>query len=188
MTQLVEEHFFDIIKVFYLIVGHTHNPLDQWFSVLGKAIKKADFIGSVLALHELYKLAHREDTDKASTGAAKVVQMKTYHDWRAYYDPVRNENIHHYNIPHLFKFERDPQSGVGYMQYQLLSPPAGANWISKWLPPKLPLSPTNSEDVHLDRTGSIGLTKFMIFDGKENVCNALGIATDATIFDVITSN
>ena len=188
MTQLVEEHFFEIIEVFYLIVGHTHNPLDQWFSVLSKAIRKADFIGSVLALHEIYKLVHKEDTDKTINGAAKVIQLETYHDWRAYYDPVRNENIHHYNIPHLFKFERDPQSGVGYMQYQLLSPPSGAKWVSKWLPPKVSFSFADNEKENLDRTNSIELQKFMIFDGRENVCKALGVPTDATILDVMTSN
>ena len=61
MSQLVEECYFDKIEVFYLIVGHTHNILDQWFSVLSKAIRAADFIGSVLALHTLYKFAHDDD-------------------------------------------------------------------------------------------------------------------------------
>ena len=129
----MEEFYFDYILVIYLIVGHTHNPLDQWFSVLGKSIKNADFIGSVLALHELYKLLHKDDKEN---GAVRVVQLETYHDWRKYYNPVRNDAIHHYSIPHLFKFERDPKWNVCYMQYQVLRPPEGAQWINKWLPPR----------------------------------------------------
>ena len=64
----------------YLIVGHTHNALDQWFSVLGKAIKGADFIGSVAALHKLYRLAHRVDGGHDEEKAERVIQMTTYHD------------------------------------------------------------------------------------------------------------
>ena len=44
MSQLVEECYFEKIEVFYLIVGHTHNILDKWFSQLGKAVLAADFI------------------------------------------------------------------------------------------------------------------------------------------------
>ena len=40
IAYLVEMGVFDSIKVNYLIVGHTHELVDQWFSVLSKFIKR----------------------------------------------------------------------------------------------------------------------------------------------------
>ena len=36
----VEMGSFDKVKVSYLIVGHTHEIIDQWFSVIRKFVKK----------------------------------------------------------------------------------------------------------------------------------------------------
>jgi hypothetical protein len=102
MSQLVEECYFDKIEVFYLIVGHTHNILDQWFSVLSKSIRAADFIGSVLALHALYKIAH-DETEKGKR-PSDCYQLTTYRDYRKYYNPVRNVSIHNYGLLHRTKF------------------------------------------------------------------------------------
>ena len=37
---MVEIGVFDCVKVTYLIVGHTHNIVDQWFSLLSKLVKQ----------------------------------------------------------------------------------------------------------------------------------------------------
>jgi hypothetical protein len=44
-SALVELGYFDAIDTNLLIVGHTHSSIDQYFSVLSKAIKSAEFIG-----------------------------------------------------------------------------------------------------------------------------------------------
>jgi len=41
-------------------VGHTHNHLDQEFSVLSRPIFKAEFIASPDALLKLYSTAHKD--------------------------------------------------------------------------------------------------------------------------------
>ncbi len=132
MSQLVEECFFEKIEVFYLIVGHTHNILDQWFSQLGKAVQAADFIGSVLALHALYKLAH--DDDEKDKRPSECYQLTTYRDYRKYYNPVRNESIHNYLLPHRTKFELDKHFGSSYYQYMFQSPQYGAGYLETWHP------------------------------------------------------
>ena len=60
----MEECIFDGVELIFLIVGHTHNLLDQWFSVFSKAIKASSFVGSPLAMHELYTLVHNEEKNK----------------------------------------------------------------------------------------------------------------------------
>jgi hypothetical protein len=57
LSLLVEGKIFDRIYVNFLIVGHTHNSLDQFFSVLSAAIHKAKWIGSPLAFFHLVSTA-----------------------------------------------------------------------------------------------------------------------------------
>ena len=60
----MEECILDCVELIFLIVGHTQNLLDQWFSVLSKAIRASCFVGSALAMHELYTLVHNEEKNK----------------------------------------------------------------------------------------------------------------------------
>lgn len=64
IQKLVEEDLFDVVEVFFLIVGHTHASIDQYFSVLAKRIKDRSFIGSPLALQAL--LARTEEDQNLS--------------------------------------------------------------------------------------------------------------------------
>jgi hypothetical protein len=157
-----------------LIVGHTHNILDQWFSVLAKAIKGADFIGSVLALHALYRLAHSEE--EADKRPQHIYQLQTYHDWRRFYNPVRNDQIRNYGLPHRFRLTLDEFLKVAKMEYMMMSPPQGFKHIEKWLPSVL-------DRKSLSTHGSIPLAPLGIFDGPARVLQALGLK-DAALTDV----
>jgi len=57
-SLLVEGYNFDEIEIAFLIVGHTHASIDQYFSVISRSIKKATFIGTPLALLELIRRCH----------------------------------------------------------------------------------------------------------------------------------
>lgn len=61
LSMLLEEKFVDEITVGFLIVGHTHASIDQFFSTLSSLISKASFIGSPLALMNLF-LENKKDT------------------------------------------------------------------------------------------------------------------------------
>jgi hypothetical protein len=58
-SLLVESFVFDVIHVNFLIVGHTHSSIDQYFSVLTGSIKDAAYIASPLGLIELLKIDKR---------------------------------------------------------------------------------------------------------------------------------
>jgi hypothetical protein len=51
LSLLVEEEHFDLIHVNFLIVGHTHSSIDQFFSVLSGHIKNQPFIGTHLMIN-----------------------------------------------------------------------------------------------------------------------------------------
>jgi hypothetical protein len=170
LSHIIEDCYFDEIELFFLVVGHTHNILDQWFGVFARAIRKADFIGSVMALHALYKIAH---SSKVHHLRPKLVhQLEIYHDWVKFYAPVLNEDIKHFGIPLRWKFTRDPFYGVAKCQYLVFSPTAGLMHLEKWQPVEshLPDTPHN---------GSVELSLFMMFNGPETLYNAIGIDTSS---------
>ena len=109
MSLLVEAGYFTSLELFFLIAGHTHNPVDGWFSVLGRAIKDTDFIGSILAMQELFKYATiaDEESDTQQRECA-VVELKVYHDYNKFLRPVLNKEIKNYGLPHRFIFELHP--------------------------------------------------------------------------------
>ena len=166
LSHLVEDCYFDEIEMFFLVVGHTHNILDQWFSVLANAVGTANFIGSVLALHALYKLAHSDDASRCK----HVHQLETYHDWVKFYAPVANKDIHNYQIPLRWRVTRDKLLSVAKCDYQVVSPPAGMKHLERWQP-----EVSSIFDNKLD--GTVEMEMFMTLGGAETMFKAIGIDT-----------
>lgn len=171
LSETVEECYFDCIEVFFLLVGHTHNILDQWFGVLATAIQSANFIGSVLALHELYKIAHAESSKNLRP--KEVYQLEVYHDWRKRYAPVVNNEIHNYSVPLRWRLTRDQLLGVAKCDYQVVSPTAGFKHLERW-------QPESSQVFDGKIDGSVELTPFMTFNGPEALFSTIGIETTGT--------
>lgn len=88
-SMLIEAKIFDRIEVNFLIVGHTHSTIDQYFSVLSRAIGGANFVCSPLALAELFMTAHSE----ISKRPCFVKQIVVYYDYKAFFDPFINKKI-----------------------------------------------------------------------------------------------
>jgi hypothetical protein len=60
VSLLVENDFFDEIQLNFLIVGHTHASIDQYFSVLSNKISKTGFIATPEMLAFLVSTAHND--------------------------------------------------------------------------------------------------------------------------------
>lgn len=180
LSHLVEDCYFDEIEMFFFVVGHTHNILDQWFGVLARAIREANFIGSVFALHAIYKIAHDKKVEHLRP--KEVHLMETYHDWRKFYAPLLNEDIHHYLIPLRWKLTRDPILSVATAQYMVVSPTAGLTYLEKW-------QPVASNLGSLDDNGTVVLSLFDTYNGAEALFNAIGIntTTHTSTVDLLTA-
>ena len=90
-SLLVEGFIFDTIHVNFLIVGHTHSSIDQYFGVLTGAIKNAQFIASPLSLMELLKLAH--NVDSIARRPSVVRQILVYYDFKTAITPYLSTKI-----------------------------------------------------------------------------------------------
>ena len=141
---LVELGYFEKITVSFLIVGHTHASIDQYFSCLRKLIRRASFIASPLALHHLFSL------DKSSSETAKSrlrspyrppirqVQITFIRDYTAALAPYRSKFIKNYGIPYQFQFFM--HLGKCICQYKQFSTslewlPPIADYVSSTVPP-----------------------------------------------------
>ena len=90
-SLLVEQFVFDTIHVNFLIVGHTHSSIDQYFSVLTGAIKSSQFIASPLSLMELLKISHKIET--ISRRPSIVKQLTVYYDFKTAIQPYISKKI-----------------------------------------------------------------------------------------------
>ena len=103
-SLLVETMVFDKIQVNFLIVGHTHSSIDQYFSILSKAIGDCEFIGSPMALEALFEKAHK--AGKLANKPLIQRQLTAYYDVITALFPYVNEKIKvslSLNFKYLFK-------------------------------------------------------------------------------------
>ena len=100
LSLLVELNLFEEITMGYLIVGHTHSTIDQFFSVLCKAIESCRFIGTPMALHHLYSMCSNDLRMKPK----RQRQIHVEYDYVTAFRPYINKTVVFYNIPHNFIF------------------------------------------------------------------------------------
>jgi hypothetical protein len=94
LSALVELGYFDDIYINFLIVGHTHGPDDQYFSVLSKKLHWARFIGSPLSFEELLKIAHARPEDRPYL----VRRISIIFDMKTALAPFINNSIKYYQV------------------------------------------------------------------------------------------
>lgn len=130
LSLLVQEGHFRMVEVFFLIVGHTHTSIDQYFSVIARIIWMCNFLGSPISLE--YLLANGDFNVSMSGGkggneqgrALKskpllVRKLSVIYDMKTALKPLINKKLKYYPIPHQFRFEM--YQGVCTMQYKMFS-------------------------------------------------------------------
>jgi hypothetical protein len=117
MSLLVETCAFDVITVNFMIVGHTHSSIDQYFSTLSTAIKNCDFIGSPMALWQLFEGAHSDEYEHKRPKVNRRIAV--YYDFKTAIEPYLNTDIMYYQTPFCFMFFL--VLGKAVMQYRLFS-------------------------------------------------------------------
>ena len=107
---------FDVINIGFLIVGHTHCNLDQFFSVLARKIHSAPFIASPLAMRDLISIAHKDPKERPLHN----IHVEMVHDYKTLFEPIVNKNLKFYQVPHRFRIKR--VCGRAIFQYLLFTP------------------------------------------------------------------
>jgi hypothetical protein len=102
------------VYINFLIVGHTHNSLDQNYSILSSARKATSFISSLEALMSCFQYAHDLPRDQPLYQHEILVEYD-YDKWLAPY----LADYHYYQTPFVFKI--DKCLGRARLQYSMLS-------------------------------------------------------------------
>lgn len=185
-SLLIELFAFDEVEIAFLIVGHTHASIDQYFSVIAKAIRKVEFIGTPIALLELIRRCH-----ESSWGQSAVIrEIKVYYDLKTMFEPYRNKRIKYFGVPHIFRFT--PFFGhVAIMEYKNLN-------RDRWMPPR-PAVPipdiqslqkaTGSESIYIPDlaavNGSSALTEFLGLGTASTSSSNISIVAPKSLHDML---
>ena len=179
VQHLVEEGYFRKVEIFYLFAGHTHSPIDQNFSVVHNAINRSKFIGSTIAMHELFKVAHDIEDEKSKLSRiTEVIPLDIYHDYVKWYEPVMNPLIRNHQGPHRFLIEYLERWGRSDVRYMWQS--SHIAWENNWLPAR----PIPAHDS-MEKAADIELTQFSIFGGQDHMLSALQVKTGEKVGDIL---
>ena len=96
LSLLNEMGIFTKIKVSFLIVGHTHCLIDQWFSSITKIISKAQFLGTPYAVEAL--LGSDPGPQSTFSVPKKQVHVHAIYDVAAALMPYINKDIKYYQV------------------------------------------------------------------------------------------
>ena len=180
--HLIDEGYFRSIEIFFLFAGHTHSPLDQNFSVVGHAVNRASFIGSIIAMQELFKAAHDITNEKSKlTRITETHYLEFYHNNVQKYDPVIDTLIRNYGGPHRYLVEMNDSWGISDTRYMWQSPETG--FTNHWLP----LRPSLLEDA-VDLTADIDLSPMISLGGKERVLAKLKVNATQNFGELLSSS
>ena len=157
--------YFDTIQINYLIVGHTHGPIDQYFSVLSKKLYGTTFVGSPMALQCLFNECEEPQINR---------QLWVHRDWKTWLEPVLNKSLKFISIPHVVLLTRE--LGLSILQHKAFSTKVDF----------LPLKPqgvqtitTQSALKNLAGSSKLILEQLELFGGFDTIFEAL-VGSDVT--------
>ena len=104
LTDLVRRDVFFKVKASFLMVGHTHEDIDQFFSVISKHLKQLHVnCPDQQSLFAEMKKAFSKVDDVPEIFTFLATEM---FDYCAFYDPVIDSEISYHQEPHVFRIKQ----------------------------------------------------------------------------------
>ena len=174
-SLLVEGFYFDSVEINFLIVGHTHASIDQYFSVISKAIHNSHFVGTPLALMELIRRCNIQLYGLHQPSIVRDIVV--YYDMKTALAPYLNSKIKYYNLPLNFRIL--PSHGrTAITQYRNLS------GNPHWLPPQAEVNANGTNEatraLMCQLSQPVIIPELAVVNGRSEVSNFFGLGTAAT--------
>jgi hypothetical protein len=148
LSICVESGYFSDVYINFLIVGHTHCPLDQTFSVVSRGLMRKAVILSPRVLYEVLKNAAKEPHQKPVV-VKLVEKVFNFRDSCQYFINMvnkrivlvvvalllivviinidRKQELCNYQWPHCFHIGKDIITGRAFTRYKMFS--TDKSWI-----------------------------------------------------------
>ena len=165
LTHLVRENIFHKVKAGFLMVGHTHEDIDQFFSTIATHLKNIETLcPDQPSLFQEIRNAFKNSVDQPDIFC---LQASEIFDYVNYYESVLDPSLAHHQEPHQFRiktfYDESTQSSTVLVHYKM--------WCHSkhWLPFRAPpiLSATTSEPPTKKRK----MSRFQVTKGQALVAN-----------------
>jgi hypothetical protein len=154
LAYLVEKKVFNKIKVSYLIVGHTHEDIDQIFSRIGRYIRRT--LQEILTVPAFVAALHDSFASKKGSQPPKCVEHLRYCYNTLSLAHLLDKDLARFALPeksgdnvHYFLMRRNPQ-GKAVMQCNKLKRYSDSLWPRKYNPGQRYLSKKHGPGIIRD--------------------------------------
>lgn len=108
LSHLVEQNVFTEVYVGFLMVGHTHEDIDQFFSTISSWLKKLETICPDIPSFKEAVVQAFMTNEKMEKQKPAVIYLNAFdvHDYDVFYDKLKNKHLAHHSKPHQFRFKR----------------------------------------------------------------------------------
>ena len=108
LNDLVHRNIFAGVHAGFLMVGHTHEDIDQFFSTISSWLKNIDTKCPDVSLI-IQPIGNTfTNSEKMKSQKPTVIQLNAsmVHDYDTHYEPHINKELAHHSQPHQFRFKK----------------------------------------------------------------------------------
>lgn len=166
-SLMVQKGFFKEVHINFLIVGHTHCSIDQYFSVVARALHRCSYIASPLAMEKVWSTAFTGD-EMGRLNPLITRKLDAVYDLKEAFERYRAPPIACISFPFCFKFTL--YFGIVTLQYKQYST------HREWLPHR----PENMDLTTIQNVqvrSKIPILNFDCAGGRKTFLKSVGVAT-----------
>jgi len=116
---LIELDFFEILDMNTLVVGHTHNFLDQILGAWATIVNAQNFVATPTAMEALLQQIH-EGTEGFMRPSV-IRKIDVIYDLQSHLERLRNKHLTYVFLPHVYRFSKHKITKRTALLYSIFS-------------------------------------------------------------------
>lgn len=176
VSLMVQKGFFKEVHINFLIVGHTHCSIDQYFSVIARALHRCSYIASPLAMETVWAAAFTGD-EMGRLNPLNIRKVDAVYDLKEELERYRAPPIACISFPFCFKFTM--YFGIVTLQYKQYS--THRDWLPH-RPENMDLTTISNVQVR----SKVPILNFDCAGGRKSFLKSVGV--DSVNLDMVLND